>query len=793
VKELYRSERTQILREWIRSVTPQICPERAKIATDVYRETEDEHILARRAKVFRKCIEQMTIWIHNGELIVGNQASTPRSSPIFPETTATWIKDELRTFQERPVDKFAVSDETYRTLMEDVFPYWEGKTIQEYGLKILPEEAAKAWFIDHRVFSPELYLRNSVGHLIADYEVVLKEGYEKIIEHVREKANSIDETDPTSIEKKIFFDAVISACETAIIFAKRFSALAIEMSKNERNPVRKAELLKIAEVCEQVPAKPARTFYEAVQSFWFLQLLLQLETDGLAISTDRFDELMYPYYTRDVQNSILDRDKAQEIVECLWIKTFEMMKVYDLQNATYFSGYSMGQVITIGGQDRNGHDNTNELSFVCMDAEHNMKLTQPNLAVRISKNTPDEFLFRVCRHIAEGTGKPHLFNDDVIIPSLMNRGIKIEDARHYGLVGCVEATPVGSYYGWTNASMFNMPKCLEFALNDGKCMLTWKQVALKTGDATKFTSIEEVKDAYRKQVEFFVKQMTIAVNAIDLAHQARLPMPYLSASMKDCIANGKDVSAGGARYNFSGLQGVGIADVADSMVAIDNLVFKNRQYTMKDFIDAMTVDFKGYDQLRKQILAQPKYGNDIDEVDLIAAEIGEHYCSEVAKYRNARGGMFHAGLYPVSANVPMGLDVAATPSGRYSMTPLADGVSPAPGADHCGPTAVIKSVAKLDHMVASNGTLLNLKFSPNTLKTPEQIRKFMTLIRTYFELDGWHMQFNVVSADTLRKAQEAPEKYKNLLVRVAGYSAFFVDLDLSLQENIIERTEFTEI
>jgi formate C-acetyltransferase len=583
------------------------------------------------------------------------------------------------------------------------------------------------------------------------------------------------------------------ACEGAISFARRFSALATEMARKETNEIRKKELLEIAAICQRVPAQPATSFREALQCFWFEQLMLQLELENWALSTERFDNLLYPYYKRDIEKGVLTREQAQELIECLWIKFFEILRAYDTLNATYFSGFSIGQILTIGGVDENGRDDTNELTYLCIEAEDNMRLTQPNLAVRLNKNTPDEFLFRVCEYIAVGTGKPSLFNDEAHIPALLRDGVDIKDARNYGLVGCVEPTPAGSCFGWTNGAMFNLAKCLELALNDGTCRLSGKKVGPETGDPRAFASFDELLGAYDRQVAHFVKHMVIVDNAIDMTHQRIMPAPLMSATVDDCIEKGKDVIQGGARYNYVGPQGVGLADVADSLAALKWNVFEQKKLSLAEVIDALDANFTGAESVRKTLGEAPCYGNDNDYVDQIAVVVGKSYCREVSRYRNARGGKYRPGLYPVSANVPMGLDVAALPSGRRAKEPLADGVSPVAGADHRGPTSVIKSVSKLDHLVASNGTLLNQKFSPAVLSGRDNLIKFASLIKTYFELGGMHIQFNVVSAQTLREAQKEPEKFKNLLVRVAGYSAFFVDLDTSLQENIIARTEHAAI
>jgi formate C-acetyltransferase len=773
----------------MREITPEICTERAVIITDSFKRTEGEPIAIRRAKALRDILQNVTVKIYEGELIVGNYASTPRGAPIFPETTASWLDAELDTFYTRNVDRVMISDQAKELLRKQILPYWEKKTIQTLMTGYVPEDTQKAWRVEHPVITAENYIRNSIGHIIPSYRVVLEKGFTGIIADIEGQLAALDSSAPDALEKNVFYQSVKTACQAAIVFAQRFSALALNMAHEETNEKRKKELLELARVCEKIPAYPAQSFREALQCFWFEQLILQFEVENWALSTERFDNLIYPYYFKDIQSGIITRDEAQELLECMWIKFFEIVRAYDTLNATYFSGFSIGQILTIGGVDADGHDDTNDLTYLCMEAEDNMRLTQPNLAVRLNKNTPDKFLYRVCQYIAEGTGKPSLFNDEVHIPALLRLNVDIEDARNYGLVGCVEPTPVGNCLGWTSSAMFNLAKCLELALNDGKCRLSGKQIGPSTGDPRSFKSYEHLFEAYCVQTAFFIRHMIVVDNAIDVTHQKHLPAPLMSALVQDCIGKGKDVIQGGAKYNYTGPQGVGVADVADSLAAIKKLVFEEKVLSMGDIVDILESNFSNHHREKKLLENAPKYGNDIDYVDEIAVMVAKNYCRGVEKYTNPRGGRYRPGLYPVSANVPMGMDVGALPSGRLARTPLADGVSPAPGADVNGPTSVIKSVSKLDHMLATNGTLLNQKFNPELLSNKEELMKFMNLIKVYFELGGMHIQFNVVSAETLRDAKLHSENYRNLLVRVAGYSAFYTDLSPMLQDNIIARTE----
>ena len=627
------------------------------------------------------------------------------------------------------------------------------------------------------------------------------------------------------------------SCEAAITYAHRYALLAREMAAKENNTARRAELEQIARNCDNVPENGATSFYEACQSFWFIQMLLQTESSGHSISPGRFDQYMYPYFKADLDKGAITREFAQELMDCIWVKLNDLNKVRDAASAEGFAGYSLFQNLIAGGQTKDGEDATNDLSFMCINATLHVLLPQPSFSIRVWNKSPHEFLLRAAEVTRTGVGLPAYYNDEVIIPALMSRGVTLEDAREYNIIGCVEPQKAGKTWGWHDAAFFNMCRPLELVFSNG--MDEGEQVGLRTGDIGEFDTFEKFFDAYKKQMKYMISLLVNADNAIDMAHAERCPLPYLSSMVEDCIGRGKTPEQGGAVYNFTGPQGFGIANIADSLYAIKTLVYEQKKFSLSELKEALahnfgkdssaetvkavteqvaaalaakgqtvteaevgqiyesvsrtlnTADSARYNEIRESILAVDKFGNDVPEVDELAREAAYTYTKPLETYKNPRGGIFQAGLYPVSANVPLGAQTGATPDGRYAHTPVADGVSPSAGMDTHGPTASANSVAKLDHGIASNGTLFNMKFHPSALAGKSGLESFVALIRGYFDQKGMHMQFNVVSRETLRDAQAHPEKYKSLVVRVAGYSALFTTLSKSLQDDIINRTEQT--
>ncbi len=831
--DIAKSPRITKLIEALYAKMPEIEADRALLLTESYMQTEKEPVITRRAKAFEHILKHIPIVIRDHELIVGSSSRAPRGCQVFPEYSYSWLEQEFDTVAARSADPFAISEETKETLHK-VYRYWNGKTTSELASSYMAPEARLA--IDHNIFTPGNYFYNGIGHVTVDYGKVLAMGYEGILEEAREALGKLKISDMDYAKRSSFLEAVILSCQAVMAYARRYAGLAREEAAACADPVRKAELEQIAANCERVPGKGATSFYEACQSFWFVQMLLQVESSGHSISPGRFDQYMHPYYEADIKAGRLTREFAQELIDCIWIKLNDLNKVRDAVSAEGFAGYSLFQNLIVGGQNTVGMDATNELSFLCIEASMHVMLPQPSLSIRIWNGTPHELFIKAAKLTRTGVGLPAYYNDEVIIPSLQNRGLTLADARDYNIIGCVEPQKAGKTDGWHDAAFFNMCRPLELVFSNG--MDQGIQIGPRTGEVELMTSFEEFYEAYRKQMNYMIGCMVNAINAIDVAHAQRCPLPFQSCMVEDCIGRGMSMQEGGAVYNFTGPQGFGIANMADSLYTIRKLVFEEKKITLKEFKKVLELNYgqgidpaaaeeitkkvareliaagrsvtekeiaeiyrislaggvseedrKKYTGLLEQIEELPKYGNDVPEVDYFAREVAYTYTRPVETYRNPRGGQYQAGLYPVSANVPLGAQTGATPDGRLAYKPVADGVSPSSGKDTHGPTAAANSVARLDHFIPSNGTLFNQKFHPSALSGVKGLENFVALIRSYFDQKGSHMQFNVVSRDTLLDAQKHPENYKNLVVRVAGYSALFTSLSRSLQEDIIARTE----
>jgi formate C-acetyltransferase len=783
--------RTKKLNEEVLAVEPEICVERARLVTESYKKTENEPMVIRRAKALANVLENQTIFIHKDQLIAGVQASKLRSSPLFPETEANYLKKEMDLFDKREQDRLIVPEPVKKELFEDIFPYWEGKCIDEIALAAMPEKTRETAMLENQIFSVGIHLTGSIGHIIADYDRVIARGYLGIREDAENYIKNLDFTNPDNTSKLHFYKAIIIICDAIMAWGKRYAVLARETSAAETDKRWKKELEEMADICERVPALPARNYREAVQAFWFSHLLCYIEQNGLAVSVGRFDQFMFPYYAQSIKAGEITKEEGQELLECLWIKFTEVMRAYDFECAKYYAGFSISENLVLGGVTPEGKDATNELSFMCLEAESHTSLSQPNLSVRVHNNMPEDFFRKAVQLSSTGRTKPQFFNDTVALQSLLSLGVPLKDARDYSISGCVEAVPPHTN-GMTNASMSNIAKALELALNDGVCRLSGKQIGPKTGDPREFKNLDDILSAFKTQVAAYVREMVTALQFIEKTHAQHYPLPYFSLIVDDCLAEGMDITEGGARYNYTGPQAVGLSDVADSLAAIGKFVFDENSISMDQLMKALDDNFEGSEELR-QILSNkaPKYGNDDDYVDELAAEVVKIYCDEVQQYKNTRGGVYRPGVYSVSANVPLGLHVGATPNGRLSRTALGDGVGPVQACDLMGPTAVTRSVAKLNHEHVTNGTLLNQKFSRDLMNTDEGRQGLGDLIRSYFDLGGWHIQFNVVDSEMLREAQVKPKDHKDLIIRVAGYSAFFVELDSKVQDDIINRTEQT--
>ena len=831
--EIPKSDRIPKLVENLYAKMPEIESARAILITESYRQTENEPMVIRRAKAFAHILENIPIVIRDLELIVGSTTIAPRGCQTYPEFSYEWLEAEFDTVETRSADPFYISEKTKQELKE-ANAYWKGKTTSELATSYMEPETLLA--MEHNIFTPGNYFYNGVGHVTVKYGEVLAIGFSGIKAKAQAELDKLCLADGDYQKKSRFLEAVMISCDAAIEYARRYARLALKEAEECTDPVRKRELLQIAQNCANVPEKGATGFYEACQSFWFVQQLLQIESSGHSISPGRFDQYMYPYYQKDMESGKITREFAQELMDCIWVKLNDLNKCRDAASAEGFAGYSLFQNLIAGGQNEEGIDVTNDLSFMSIQASMHLFLPQPSLSVRVWNGTPHEFLIRAAELTRTGIGLPAYYNDEVIIPSLMSRGLTLQDARDYNIIGCVEPQKSGKTEGWHDAAFFNMCRPLELVFSNG--IDKGVRIGPATGNVEEMTTFEQFYDAYKKQMDYAIQLLVNADNAIDMAHAERCPLPFLSSMVDDCMKVGKTVQEGGAVYNFTGPQGFGVANMADSLYSVKTLVYDEKKITMGELKEALATNFgKGLgaedvaamtakianelkeagktigekevaailntvvaaseapevkangERILKLIEEVPKFGNDIPEVDAFARDVAYTYTEPLQNYKNPRGGSFQAGLYPVSANVPLGAQTGATPDGRLAYQPVADGVSPSAGKDVNGPTAAANSVSRLDHYIASNGTLFNQKFHPSALSGRNGLENFVGLIRSYFDQKGSHMQFNVVSRETLLDAQKHPEQYKHLVVRVAGYSALFTTLSKSLQDDIIRRTE----
>ncbi|MDR9828513.1 glycyl radical diol dehydratase GrpM [Vibrio sp. FNV 38] len=837
------TDRVLRLKKMIIDAKPYVESERAILATQAYKENEHLPAVMRRARVVEKIFTELPVTIRKDELIVGAVTINPRSTEICPEFSYDWVEKEFETMEHRVADPFIIEKKTAQELHE-AFQYWPGKTTSELAASYMSKGTHES--MDAGVFSVGNYFYGGVGHVCVDYGKVLRIGFRGVIDQVKDALAKLDRTQPDFVKKEQFYHAIIISYEAAIVYAHRYSDEAVRLAQVESDPQRKRELEQISQNCRRVPEHGATTFWEACQTFWFLQSMLQIESSGHSISPGRFDQYMYPFLVADQS---IDPVFAQELVDCCWIKLNDINKTRDEVSAQAFAGYAVFQNLCVGGQTSDGLDATNPLSYMCMEATAHVQLPAPSFSIRVWQGTPDEFLFRACEVVRLGLGVPAMYNDEVIIPSLQNRGVSLADARDYCIIGCVEPQAPHRTEGWHDAAFFNVAKVLEITLNNGRA--NNKQVGPATKDMTQFTDIEDFFDAFTAQIAHFVRQLVEACNSVDIAHAERCPLPFLSALVDDCIGRGKSLQDGGAIYNYTGPQAFGIADTGDSVYAMQKQVFEDRKMTMTELKGALDANFGSADgasasvapkssldekevynvvqrliaengslspqAIKEEVLRQlssaqtqatpsvgrisrheeirlilessSSFGNDIDDVDYVARRCASIYCEEVEKYTNTRGGQFQAGIYPVSANVLFGKGVSALPDGRLAGKPLADGVSPRQGKDVSGPTAAANSVAKLDHFIASNGTLYNQKFLPASLAGEKGLHNFSGLVRNYFDRKGMHVQFNVIDRERLLEAQRNPHLHQDLVVRVAGYSAQFVVLAKEVQDDIISRTE----
>lgn len=780
-------ERIQKLRLKNLNQEPEICSERAVLLTQAYEENRELPAVLLRAKAFEKLMHEMTIWIAEDELIVGNQAKMAKGSPIYPEYSVDWILKELDSFDQRKAGKYKITPEN-KAILREILPKWQGRTTKDRALSIISPEAKDAMASQAFLLSP---LSCGLGHISVDYQRLIDRGLEDLLDEIDEKIGNCSPYRAEDIERQPFYRACKIVCNAMIDFAERFAALAEEQSKTA-DPVRRDELLEIARVCRKVPRCRADTFQEALQSFWFLHLCLQIDSNGHSMSPGRFDQ----YTWRCYQNSIAagqSKEDLEELLGCLWIKFAEISKLRDYMGSLAFGGYPMFQNLIVGGTDRNGNDATNEVSLLCCKVTAELKLSQPSLSVRWHKNCSQE-LKRAAAEVARcGIGMPAYFNDEAIVPILRKIGCSKEEALDYCEVGCVEPHVAGRMEGMYSTGFTNLCKVLEMTLFNGEDPVREKKVGIEVG--TDFPDFESFYQAYLRQQDYIMGLHAASVIAVECAHAAMCPTPLVSCFVDDCIEKGADIRCGGAHYNYTSPNAVGLANLSDSLLAIRKKVYEEKRFTMDELRTMLRADFKGYERERLELLnGVAKYGNDVDEADAMARRCGEDYCRQFKAYSGYRNSGFQPGLQSISAHALFVDSLGATPDGRTKSMLVSDGgVSPAQGRDQNGPTAAMLSVARLNHLEATNGALLNIKFHPSAVKGEEGLRNLISITDAFFNMGAQHVQYNIVDSAMLRDAQVHPENYKDLVVRVAGFSVLFTTLDTVLQNDIIERTQHSAI
>ncbi len=781
---LKMSERISILKDKMLSEPRYASIEQALIITETYKNNENKPRIIQRALALKNALLNLKINAEPEEMIVGNRTAGVRYGVVFPESGSTWVDKEFETLPVRPQDKFNVREKDIKIFREIIKPYWEGKSLEdvlkkEYGKEI--NEIAKVVKINQK--------DHAQGHICPNCEKWLKKGPAGI------KAEAEKYLETASGDKKDFYESVIIVMEGVQQFIMRYCSFLLEKTETEKDKIKKENMILTAENCKNISSRPAENFHEAVQSLWFLFVVLHMESNASSFSPGRMDSFLYPYYKKDIEKGILTNEKALEIIECLWLKFNEIVYMRNSHSAKYFAGFPIGFNIAVGGQNEKGEDFVNELSFLFLKAQEHLGLPQPNLSVRLHKGTKDKILKEAIKVVAKGSGMPQFFNDEAVIPAMEELGISEKDARNYAIVGCVELTTQGNNLGWSDAAMFNLNKILELTLNGGKCLLTGEQLSENFGDLTTYKTFEELEKSFEKHLNIFMDKMVLACEKVEEAHINLLPSPFLSSVIDNCIEEGKDVTQGGAKYNFSGIQMIQVANLADSLWAVKKLVFDEKKISKEELLSALRDNFKGHEITRAVILNRAeKYGNDIDEVDMMGVKWAEYFKKRLENFRNYRGGLYHTGMYTVSAHVPMGENLGASPDGRLAEEPLADGgMSPVYGRDIKGPTAVLKSVSKIDKKLTSNGGLLNMKFLPEFFRTETGIDKFANMMRGFVDLEIPHIQFNVVRKEDLIAAKKNPENYRGLTIRVAGYTAYFTELSEKLQDEIIARTSYGDI
>ena len=790
--------RMKSFREELLNAKPQVCVERAMITTEIYRENQDQPLAIKRALMLKHVLEKMSIFIEPQTMIAGNQASSNRSAPIFPEYAMKWVIDELDEFEHRDGDVFYITEENKEKL-RSIAPFWEHNTLLDRGLAAFPPHSKL--YYDLGIIKSEGNITSGDAHCAVDYGRMMRVGLKDYERRAMEKLEKLDLTDYRNIQKSYFYRAILITVQGVKHFAERYAELAEQMAGREADPARRAELLEMSYILKKVPYEPAETFREAVQSLWLVHLILQIESNGHSLSYGRMDQYLNTYYEADLASGAISEEEACELMCNLWLKTYTINKIRSWSHTQFSAGSPLYQNVTVGGQNADGTDAVNAMSYLILKSVAKCHLTQPNLTVRYHRGLSDGFMKECVEVVRCGFGMPAFNDDEVIIPSFIEKGVKPEDAYNYSAIGCVETAVPGKWgYRCTGMSFLNFPKALLIAMNDGVDPSSGTRLCQGAGHFKDFTSFDQVLDCWDRVIREMCRQCTIIDATCDMVLEQDTADILCSALTDDCIERGLNMKEGGAVYDFISDLQVGIANLADSLAAIKKVVFEDRKVTPAELWEALQADFAGEknERIRRFLQEAPKYGNDDDYVDQLVVDAYNVYIDEMKKYHNTRygrgpiGGVYYAGTSSISANVPQGAGTLATPDGRKAGVALAEGCSPSHGADVNGPTAVFKSVSKLPTKEITGGVLLNQKVTPQMLEKEESRQKLILLLRTFFNrLHGYHVQFNVVSRDTLLDAQKHPENHRDLIVRVAGYSAFFNVLSKKTQDDIIERTEQT--
>lgn len=797
VKSDQVSERISVLRENVLRTKPSVCTERAKFYTEIYREYEDRPVIIRRALALEKTLKEMTIFIDAGELIVGNQSSQHRAAPIFPEYAVDWLPREMDELDKRTGDAFYITAEHKKELLE-IAAWWKGKVLYDKGRALMSQELRDLQ--DASIIKATGNLTSGDAHIAVDFHKILAIGLGGYLQEIEKYHREVKRYEQDGIRKDQFYSALTISIKAFQTFITRFARLAAAQAKNETGSKRKQELITISRNCEIISEQVPQNFHQALQLVYFVQLILQIESNGHSVSLGRMDQYLYPFYKKDILTGNITDEFVSELFENTWIKLLSINKIRPWAHTRFSAGGPLYQNVTIGGQTTGGMDAVNELSFIILDSVGRMKLTQPNLSVRFHNNISEPFMMACMHTIEKGFGMPAFNNDEIVIPELIKLGVEKEDACNYSAIGCIEIAVPGKWgYRCTGMSFLNLMRVFLASLYDGLDKQSGKTFCKGSGNFVDFNSFDEVFGAWQQQIRYYAQKTVEIDAAVDTAIEEHVPDILCSAFVDSCISRGKTIKEGGSKYDFiSGLQ-VGIANLGNSLAAIKKLVFDERRITNRQLINAIESDFSGEEgeKIRYMLLNfAPKFGNDDDYVDLLLKEAYLEFIRELEKYHTTRynrgpiGCRYYAGTSSISANVPNGAVVPATPDGRKAFTPVAEGSSPSSGTDLLGPTAVFKSVSKLPTDKIMGGVLLNQKLSPLAIKHDADKRKLISILHTFFaDLKGWHVQYNIVSRETLLAAKKNPEKYRDLIVRVAGYSAFFITLSPDTQDDIIARTE----